>query len=80
MNFVNAHGKKLADVSMVSTKPVDIKNLLENLLIMGSSSPMKILCRDSRSRFYLLEDGGYLFDEHGCVVFVPISLPFFFIL
>lgn len=77
VNFKNAHGRKPADVIMVSPKLGRVKNLLENLLIMGSNSPMKIPWRVSGSGFYLSEGGGCLFDEHGCAVSVPTSSPLF---
>lgn len=77
VNFMNAHGRKPADVIMVSPKLAHVKNLLEDLLIMGSNSPVKIPCRVSGSGFYLPECGGCFFDEHGCVVSVPTSSPLF---
>lgn len=75
VNFMNAQGRRPADVIMVSPKVGHAKNLLENLLIMGSSSPIKIPCSVSGSGLYLSEGGGCLFDEHGCAVSVPTSSP-----
>lgn len=75
VNFLNAQGRKPADVIMVSPKLGHAKNLLENLLTMGLSSPMKIPCSVSASGFYLSEGVGCLFDEHGCAVSVPTSSP-----
>lgn len=75
VNFMNAQGRRPADVIMVSPKVGHAKNLLENLLNMGSSSPIKIPCSVSGSGLYLSEGGGCLFDEHGCAVSVPTSSP-----